>query len=232
MILLSEVFGPTIQGEGAGIGEPTVFVRTAGCDFRCAWCDTLHAVDKSHRGDWYERSADAVLAEIEQLSGGQPLLVTISGGNPATQDLTRLIQLGQEKGYRFAVETQGSVAAPWFGLLDMMTLSPKPPSSKMRFSRDRFENSLLRAGDKPDVSLKIVIADEDDLDWAGELKARYPQLPLFLQVCNTQLNGDPDQSKIAADMRWLVDQVMARQWYDVKVLPQLHVYLWGNALGV
>jgi len=43
-IRISEIFGPTIQGEGPLIGTPTVFVRTAGCDYRCTWCDTLYAV--------------------------------------------------------------------------------------------------------------------------------------------------------------------------------------------
>ena len=51
-IRVSEIFGPTVQGEGALIGKPTVFVRTGGCDFRCSWCDTLHAVLPAHRHDW------------------------------------------------------------------------------------------------------------------------------------------------------------------------------------
>ncbi len=43
-IRVSEIFGPTIQGEGVLIGLPTVFVRSGGCDYRCSWCDSLHAV--------------------------------------------------------------------------------------------------------------------------------------------------------------------------------------------
>jgi 7-carboxy-7-deazaguanine synthase len=39
-VRISEIFGPTIQGEGPLIGRPSVFVRTAGCDYRCTWCDT------------------------------------------------------------------------------------------------------------------------------------------------------------------------------------------------
>ena len=41
MIAISEIFGPTIQGEGALIGVPTVFVRTGGCDFRCSWTPSM-----------------------------------------------------------------------------------------------------------------------------------------------------------------------------------------------
>ncbi|WCE29548.1 7-carboxy-7-deazaguanine synthase QueE [Vibrio sp. SCSIO 43137] len=231
MILISEIFGPTIQGEGVGIGMPTVFVRTAGCDFRCSWCDTLHAVDKKYRSDWYEMSAAQVLSRVEELSGGVPLLITLSGGNPATQDLSELIKLGKAKGYRFAMETQGSVAAPWFSMLDQITFSPKPPSSKMKFIRERFEHCLISAGEI-DKSIKIVISGDEDLQWVNDIRDRYADIPLYLQPCNEQLEGEPDQAILAKNIRDLVDEVIRRRWYDVKVLPQLHVYLWGNATGV
>ena len=79
-IRVSEIFGPTIQGEGALIGEPTVFVRTGGCDYRCSWCDSLHAVDSEFRHTWQAMSTEAVWQKIEDLSGGVPLLVSLSGG--------------------------------------------------------------------------------------------------------------------------------------------------------
>ena len=47
-VRVSEIFGPTVQGEGPLIGKPTVFVRTGGCDYRCNWCDTLYAVLPKH----------------------------------------------------------------------------------------------------------------------------------------------------------------------------------------
>ena len=49
---ISEIFGPTIQGEGALIGKPTVFVRAGGCDYRCSWCDTLYAVENQFRSEF------------------------------------------------------------------------------------------------------------------------------------------------------------------------------------
>ena len=126
---VSEIFGPPIPGEGALIGLPTVFVRTGGCDFRCSWCDSLHAVDTAYRHTGAAMGTDAVWAEVFRLSNGNPLTVSLSGGNPAIQDFTQLIALGHAKGYRFACETQGSIAKPWFGDLDTLVLSPKPPSS-------------------------------------------------------------------------------------------------------
>ncbi len=108
-IRVSEIFGPTIQGEGALIGQPTIFVRTGGCDYRCSWCDTMHAVDSAFRADWLPISTDDIMHKIETLSGGVPIMVSLSGGNPAIQPLAPLITAGHEKGYRFALETQGAI---------------------------------------------------------------------------------------------------------------------------
>lgn len=106
---IAEIFGPTIQGEGALIGEPTVFVRAGGCDYRCSWCDSLHAVESQYRHSWAPMETDAVWAKVHKLSGGQPLTVSLSGGNPAIQDFGPLITKGRAAGYRFACETQGSI---------------------------------------------------------------------------------------------------------------------------
>src|SRR5581483_7873939 len=109
LIRVSEIFGPTIQGEGPLIGKPTVFVRTGGCDYRCAWCDTLYAVLPEYRDEWTLQTADEIIARVDALAGGHPVLVSLSGGNPALQPLAGLIARGRARGHRFALETQGSV---------------------------------------------------------------------------------------------------------------------------
>ena len=83
---IAEIFGPTIQGEGALIGMPTVFVRAGGCDYRCRWCDSLHAVDNTYRHDWLPMQSQDVMDRIRDLSGGTPVMVSLSGGNPAISD--------------------------------------------------------------------------------------------------------------------------------------------------
>ena len=232
-ILISEIFGPTIQGEGTLIGLPTVFVRTAGCDFLCSWCDTLYAVEKQHRASWQRMTAQAVFDEVRSLSSGQPILVTLSGGNPALQPLAELIELGHAEDYRFAIETQGSIAQPWFELLDRLTLSPKPPSSEMEYSAEKLQACVDAAGPQTETTLKIVVNDETDLEWVAQRRAEFPQLPLVVQPCNTMVgNAEVDANALNAKMRWLVDAVGLRRWHDVRVLPQLHVQLWGNLRGV
>jgi len=236
-IRVSEIFGPTIQGEGALIGVPTVFVRTGGCDFRCSWCDSLHAVDAEYRDRWRPMTHDEVMGEVARLSGGQPLTVTLSGGNPATQPLGPLIGQGCDKGYRFALETQGSVARRWFADLDMLVLSPKPPSSGMETDWGIVADCAGAAAGTETV-LKIVVFDDSDYAYARDAAARFPSLPVFLQPGNhTPPPPDDDgvtvdQDGIDARMRWLIGRVTDDRWYAARVLPQLHVMLWGNRRGV
>jgi 7-carboxy-7-deazaguanine synthase len=234
---IAEIFGPTIQGEGALIGEPTVFVRAGGCDYRCSWCDSLHAVDSAYRHEWTRMDSAQVMARVAELSGNRPLTVTISGGNPAIQDFGPLIAEGRTKGYRFALETQGSVAQEWFADLSMLVLSPKPPSSGEAPDWTMFESCLAAAGTAPAV-LKIVVFDEADYLWARDVAARYSQLPVYLQPGNhTPPPADADDAAIDLDginerMSWLVDRTLADGWFDAHILPQLHVLIWGNKRGV
>ncbi len=237
-IRISEIFGPTIQGEGALIGEPTVFVRTGGCDFRCAWCDSLHAVDSAFRESWTDMSVSDVFTQIESLSGGAPIMITLSGGNPAIQPLEPLIKRGHAKGYRFAMETQGSIAPDWLNALDVLVLSPKPPSSQMAFDADRLRACVSATRREQHVVLKFIVLDETDYQFARQVAELFSDLPVFLQPCNhTPPPPDDDRATVDVDglnqrMLWLVERTLKDQWYDARILPQLHVMLWGNKRGV
>jgi 7-carboxy-7-deazaguanine synthase len=239
-IPISEIFGPTVQGEGPLIGRPAVFVRTGGCDYRCAWCDTLYAVLPEHSDEWVPMTPSDILARVDELTAGHPILVTLSGGNPALWPLESLVTLGKSQGYSFALETQGSVAAPWFALLDWLILSPKPPSSGMPMNWGALDTCLDAAGNQPRSALKIVVFDDDDYQYARVVARRYARLPIYLQVGNpTPLiaaNGEISESvsndHLLDRLRWLIGRVTQDSWFDATVLPQLHVLTWGNRRGV
>lgn len=230
---IAEIFGPTIQGEGALIGQPTVFIRAGGCDYRCRWCDSLHAVDSRYRHDWVAMEAPEVMAEVVRLSKGQPLTVSISGGNPAIQDFAPVIALGRAAGYSFACETQGSVAREWFADLSLLVLSPKPPSSGQETVWAAFDACVAAAKGARRI-MKIVIFDAHDLEWARLASERYPELALYLQPGNPET--DPaipvDPRHLADRLRWLVDATVGMGWLAPRILPQLHVLIWGNQRGV
>lgn len=231
---IAEIFGPTIQGEGALIGEPTVFVRAGGCDYRCSWCDSMHAVDSAHRHDWAVMAPEQVMAEVRRLSGGKPLTVSISGGNPAIQDFAPVIAYGKAEGYRFACETQGSVSKPWFADLDTLVLSPKPPSSGETVDWKAFDRCLEAAEGCGQAVMKIVIFDDKDYAWAKAAAERHPELPLYLQPGNPEVDPDlPVDLQQATDrLLWLIEKVTGDGWFTPRVLPQLHMLVWGNKRGV
>jgi 7-carboxy-7-deazaguanine synthase len=239
-IRISEIFGPTIQGEGPLIGRPTVFVRAGGCDYRCRWCDTLYAVLPEYRDEWILTTPAEILVRVEQLAGAGPVLVSLSGGNPALQPLAPLIELGHYKGYTFALETQGSVPQPWFAALEWLILSPKPPSSGMATDWQAFDDCIRAAANKPQCFLKIVVFDDDDYAYARMAANRYPVLPVYLQVGNPapkiapgDLAGEEaDIADLMRRFRWLVGKVTTDRWFAATVLPQLHVLAWGNRRGV
>lgn len=231
-IRISEIFGPTIQGEGILIGMPTVFVRTGGCDYRCSWCDTLHAVDSQYRHDWQAMSAEEIMTDVKRLSNNTPLLVSLSGGNPAIQPLKDLIALGKKDGYTFALETQGSVAQDWFADLDYLTLSPKPPSSGEETDWAVLNKCIEKAKTYPKISLKIVVFDDADYAYAKDVYDLYPGLPFTLQPGNHKVEGEADQEGLNNRLIYLANKINEDQWFDIKLLPQLHVMLWGNKQGV
>ncbi len=182
-ISVSEIFGPTVQGEGAVIGKPTVFLRTGGCDYRCSWCDSKFAVLPEFRETWRRMSPEEVFSEIRKLSP-RPILVTLSGGNPALQPLGSLIQLGKAERYSFTIETQGTVARDWFAGLDYLTLSPKPPSSGMETDWEKLARCVGAAGPETETVMKVVVFDERDYAYAKEVGRRFPEVPVYLQVGN------------------------------------------------
>lgn len=233
-----EIFGPTIQGEGMVIGRKTMFVRTAGCDYSCSWCDSKFTWDGTEKDLIQMMEPEEILAALKEKGEDRFQHVTISGGNPALlKQVNQLVDLLHEHQIEVALETQGSRWQDWFMKIDDLTLSPKPPSSGMKTNFKVLDSIIENLQVKQrNFSLKIVIFDEYDLDYAEQVHVRYPDVALFLQVGNNNVETKDDGklvSGLLAKYEELIDVVMeSNVLKDVRVLPQLHTYLWGNKRGV
>ncbi|MBO8155552.1 MAG: 7-carboxy-7-deazaguanine synthase QueE [Bacillaceae bacterium] len=235
-----EIFGPTIQGEGMVIGQKTMFVRTAGCDYSCSWCDSKFTWDGSARDEIKLLEPSEIWTELKKIGGCTFTHVTISGGNPALYpQLDGLIDLLHEQDIQVAIETQGSLFQEWFRKVDDLTLSPKPPSSGMEPNLDILDQIITaqhKHGRIDQTSLKIVIFDNEDLDFARAIHQRYPDIPFYLQTGNPDVkdeNADDLTPHLIKRYEWLIDQVMNDiDLKNVRVLPQLHTLVWGNKRGV
>lgn len=232
---VAEVYGPVIQGEGPVIGRPTIFVRLGGCDFRCAWCDTDHAVLPKYRDTWTPTAPDDLVAQVKELAP-PPMLITFSGGNPAIQPLGAVIEGLHAAGYETAIETQGTVGPSWLHKVGVCVVSPKPPSAKQGFEPRLFEQFMEMTGDT--TACKIVCADLDDLRWALSVWEDFGHLfsdpRLYLQPMNRQFAPGVaiDRDDMLASYKALADAAIKLNLAHVVVLPQLHALAWGGGPGV
>ena len=109
----------SLQGEGLFMGTPAYFIRFAGCNLRCEWCDTKES--------WQTDSVP--LIEQEELVQAIPCeRVILTGGEPTLQDLKPLIERLHELGHQVAIETNGTRPIPKDWNLDWISASPKPES--------------------------------------------------------------------------------------------------------
>ncbi|NIK69746.1 7-carboxy-7-deazaguanine synthase QueE [Paenibacillus sp. BK720] len=237
-IPVMEIFGPTVQGEGMVIGQKTMFVRTAGCDYSCSWCDSAFTWDGTGKDDIRMLTAGEIVSELRELGGNAFSHVTLSGGNPALlKNADELVDALHRDGVRVAVETQGSRWQDWLLAIDELTLSPKPPSSGMTTNWEVLDEIVAKVSDGSNpFSLKVVVFDEEDLAYAAKVHNRYPNVSFFVQTGNDDL-VEGDNGRLAAKLieryEWLIDQVMKREdMTNVRVLPQLHALVWGNKRGV
>lgn len=222
------------HGEGPVIGMPCVFVTFGGCDSRCSWCNSPHAVDPAFEPAWDGMTTADILREVDRLlSPATASTITLSGGNPALWDLTSLIRAGHQLGHAFVCETQGTIACDWFAELDGLVLSPKPPSSGVVFDNRRLSRCIASARGKPDVALKVVVGDLEDYRFAVSLHEFYPDIDLYLQPLNTDPDGAAEttaEDKLDS-LRALQNRVLGDRLMTVKVLPQLQSLLDGPPLS-
>lgn len=218
------------------VGQKTMFVRTAGCDYRCAWCDSAFTWDGSAKDQIQQMSAETIWQELKEIGGDRFSHVTISGGNPALlKSLGELVALLKQNGIRTAIETQGSKWQDWLLEIDEVTFSPKPPSSGMETDFAVLDSIMERMKDR-NISLKVVVFDEADFSYAKTVHQRYPHVPFFLQVGNEDVHTTNDEDLVSRLLRryeWLIEQAVdCTAMNDAKVLPQLHALVWGNKRGV
>ncbi len=159
-----EIFA-SVQGEGLRQGEPTIFIRLAGCNLRCGFCDTK----KAWRGG-REMSVESIVEEAGRLRRDFPTTwVCLTGGEPLAQDVRPLILRLHDEGFRVQVETNGTF--PPAPLADWHTVSPKPPDY------DVHPGFRKRARE-----VKLVVCRALSLDNVRTVRAAFPRtVPLILQ---------------------------------------------------
>jgi 7-carboxy-7-deazaguanine synthase len=165
--LVKEMFGPTLQGEGAHAGRACVFLRFAACNLACTWCDTDFAAEGSTR-----LTADEILARLTELDEHASRLVIVTGGEPSLQWDAPLAARLAAAGFTVHMESNGThaLAAP----VDWLTVSPKPQFHAGRFA--------LAPTVRPS-EVKVVVDDTVDSATLDGYEQRYGDCLYFAQPC-------------------------------------------------
>ena len=185
----------TLQGEGYHQGRAAYFIRLAGCDVGCVWCD----VKDSWEADKHPVLSVAELLELVRAS--KTKIVVITGGEPLMHDLEGLTSALHENGYQVHIETSG--AWPLSGNLDWICLSPK-----------KFK-APLEAVIPLAHELKVVVFNASDFAWAEKYAALVnPGCRLFLQ---------PEWGKSAQVTPLIINYIKENPQWEFSL--QMHKYI-------
>ncbi len=202
----------SIQGESTWVGMPCFFIRLAGCNLRCSYCDTQYAFEGGRICGFSDLLAEASRA-------GAPA-IEVTGGEPLIQDgvpelLRALLPLGT-----VLLETNGSMSIAPVPEGAHIILDVKSPASgeSASFNFENFE--LLRPGDE----IKFVLCDRADYEWACALVAQYKLLSLGRTVLFSAAWGRLAHKELA---EWVLSDRI-----HVRINPVLHRWLWpGDNAG-
>ena len=163
--LVKEMFGPTLQGEGAHAGRAVVFLRFAVCNLDCPGCDTDFSPDGAER-----LSDTAIVARLMGLDTGRTRRVVVTGGEPTLQWDAALSSAIRGAGFRVHMESNAtrSLAAP----VDWLTVSPKP---------QHHPSNVALADQLPVDEVKVVIDDTVDEAVLDRYAARWRCEHYFVQ---------------------------------------------------
>jgi 7-carboxy-7-deazaguanine synthase len=225
---IAEIFY-SIQGEGRLVGVPSVFIRTSGCNLRCAWCDTPYT---SWEPEGEDRALDEILAEAKRhpakhavVTGGEPLLA------PEIEALTQRLK---GEGFHVTIETAATIFKPVE--CDLMSMSPKLASSTP-WKRDQgkfawmHEHSRLNVSvieqfiARHDYQLKFVADKESDFAEVEDILERLSNVERSRVLMMPQ---GTTRKELQERAPWIVK--LCKQ-HGFAYTPRLQIELWGNRRG-
>ncbi len=208
MLKINEIF-KSIQGESTYAGLPCTFVRLAGCNLRCTYCDTNYAYYEGR-----EISDEDIISKIDEYG---VKCVEFTGGEPLFQEETpKLLKTLLDKGYNVLVETNGSIC---IGCLDKrlnIIMDYKTPRSGMS-ERMRPKNFEFL---KPTDQIKFVLMDESDYIWAKDIILENKLTDKFEDILMSPAYGELSPKDL---VEWVLKDNL-----QVRVQLQIHKYIWAS----
>ena len=185
----------SLQGEGYHQGKAAYFIRLAGCDVGCVWCDVKESWDASKHP---VLSIDEIVSSALAHPGR---LAIITGGEPLLYNLEALTTALKKAGFNVNIETSGS--SPMSGNWDWVCLSPKKFKAPL--------NESIAAASE----LKVVIFNKHDFEWAETYAKQVPA------HCKLYLQPEWDKSNQITTL--VIEYIKANPKWELSA--QLHKYI-------
>ena len=208
MLNLSEIFF-SIQGESYFAGLPCIFIRLAGCNLRCKYCDTKFSYDTN-----FSLETQEILNKIQKYSPVK--LVEITGGEPLLQnEIYDLIESLHKKDFKILLETNGSISMKQVPKHVTKIVDVKCPGSGFE---DSFLEENLKYIDSKKDEIKFVLLDRNDFNWAKDFikKFNLENHKIIFSAVFEKLS-----SKILA--HWILEEKL-----EVRMQLQMQKYIWGK----
>ena len=206
-VSINEIFY-SIQGEAKNSGKPTVFIRTAGCPFRCSYCDTDYA--------FTEGKQTKISEIIKLIKKFDTKYITVTGGEPLAQkNIRHLLELLIINSYNISLETSGLIDISDVPKDIEIVMDIKTPSSNEESKNIKKNLSIIK---KTDV-LKFVIGDKNDYEWSKEILLENN----LVNFNNIYFSPVHDLLKPKDIAKWILDDNL-----KVTLQLQIHKYIWGN----
>ena len=206
-VSINEIFY-SIQGEAKNSGKPTVFIRTAGCPFRCSYCDTDYA--------FTEGKQTKISEIIKLIKKFDTKYITVTGGEPLAQKNIRyLLELLIINSYNISLETSGLIDISDVPKDIEIVMDIKTPSSNEESKNIKKNLSIIK---KTDV-LKFVIGNKNDYEWSKEMLSENN----LVNFSNIYFSPVHDLLKPKDIAKWILDDNL-----KVTLQLQIHKYIWGN----
>lgn len=230
-----EIFA-SLQGEGASLGRPSVFVRLSRCNLACLWCDTAYTWrfagdNRPHRDNAaFERTANQMMLDEEDVAARVAALghnrLVITGGEPLLQGAALARMAALLPGMHVEIETNGTVA-PHPALdsqVHQYNVSPKLAHSGNPPELALIAERLAAFGVDPRALFKFVVATPSDLDEVLALQQRHaiPGERLFL------MPEGRDPATLRQRMTWLAPLCLK---HGLRLTDRLHIHLYGDTRG-
>ncbi|MES3037407.1 MAG: radical SAM protein [Bdellovibrionota bacterium] len=205
-IKINEIFY-SIQGESSYVGQPTVFIRTTGCNLRCTYCDTKYS--------YYEGEFLSLEEIHSQVSSHGTKYVCVTGGEPLLQkSVLELMTQLCDQGFIVSLETSGSKSIAAVDPRVKIILDVKTPQSgeANTFLIDNL--SFLQAS----TEFKFVICGEEDFDWSENFCRQYDLFGKWTVLYS------PSYSQVSE--RWLAEKILQKKSF-ARFQIQMHKYVWS-----